>query len=55
MNSVTLWRVANFNESLPQCDQMAILIFLYLPICNNENVPNSKEYFPKMVQHFAIY
>ena len=39
--------------SRKQCDQMAILIFPYLPICSNENVPNSIQKLPKKVQHFA--
>ena len=34
---------------------MAKLIFPYLPICNDENVHNSIEKFPKKVQHFAKY
>ena len=34
---------------------MARLTFLYLPICNNKNVPKSKEKFPKKVLHFAKY
>ena len=42
-------------DASEQCDQMARLIFQYLAIYNNENLPNSIRKLPKYVQNFAKY
>ena len=42
-------------DASEQCDQMARLIFQYLGIYNNENLPNSIRKLPKYVQNFAKY
>ena len=38
-----------------QCDQMAKLVFQYLAIYNNENLPKIIEIDPKWVYNFAKY
>ena len=42
-----------FSLSLPQCDQMIILLVQYLNIYNNENLPNIINLLPKWVHNLA--
>ena len=45
--------LAAANATFTLCDQMAILFFQYLPICNNKMCPMELQKSPQRLQRFS--